>query len=390
MDNKQKKITILLCGIGGYGAIYGNALLDNANKHYQVVGIVDPCASKYKRIDEFIAKGTHIYESMEACYKHNRVDLCIVSTPIQFHKEQSIYAMEHQSHVLCEKPIAGSLEEAYKMIEVSERTGKMLAIGYQWSFIDVILQLKRDLLSGMYGAVHKMKYITLWRRSEGYFTRNNWAGRRQDKQGRWVNDSVLHNATAHHLHNLLFLAGKTLDESLEIKASDYEVYRVNTIETYDTAFAKFYGENDVLLFAVASHTVQESSGPFFQIETEKGMITYDIRKQLIGKLDDGSEKRYGTLEIDESIEGEMKKLQVCIDYCLDEKIESVEIPCRGTTAISQLACVSMIETVTMPHTESIKRTEDHLGLYLEGLEKIAKQCYKAMKLPCEMDISLTE
>jgi Predicted dehydrogenases and related proteins len=57
------------------------------------------------------------------------IDIVIVATPDQVHAEQTIAALEKGKHVLCEKPMALSMEECKSIIEASERTGKKLMVG---------------------------------------------------------------------------------------------------------------------------------------------------------------------------------------------------------------------------------------------------------------------
>jgi len=52
------------------------------------------------------------------------IDLIYIATPWQWHTPMSLYAMEHGKHVACEVPSATTLEEAWQLVETSERTRK--------------------------------------------------------------------------------------------------------------------------------------------------------------------------------------------------------------------------------------------------------------------------
>ena len=67
------------------------------------------------------------------------------------------------------------------MIEVRDRSGLQLAIGYQWSFSAAIQNLKRDISAGRYGRPKRLRTRVYWPRDEKYYARSSWAGRQRDQ-----------------------------------------------------------------------------------------------------------------------------------------------------------------------------------------------------------------
>lgn len=57
------------------------------------------------------------------------IDAVVVATPDMLHEEQAVAAMKAGKHVLCEKPMALSIDECKRMIQASKDTGKKLMIG---------------------------------------------------------------------------------------------------------------------------------------------------------------------------------------------------------------------------------------------------------------------
>ena len=98
---------------------------------------------------------------MEEFYAADHADLAIISSPIQYHAQQSIYALDHGSNVLCEKPLCATVPDALKMREAQNRSGKFLAVGFQWSFDNSILDLKKDIISGMLGRPKRLKTLSV-------------------------------------------------------------------------------------------------------------------------------------------------------------------------------------------------------------------------------------
>ena len=66
------------------------------------------------------------YSDLSSMLADGDIDAVYVASPIYAHREQSIRAMESGKHVLCEKMMAGTLEDFYAMKEASEKCGRVL------------------------------------------------------------------------------------------------------------------------------------------------------------------------------------------------------------------------------------------------------------------------
>ena len=154
----MQKLTVLMVGTGGYGGFYLRELLHNPRaEQFQITGAVDPYAGQSECGRELMERGIPIYETVEAFYQEQTAELAVIATPIYLHAHQAIYCMEQGSDVLCEKPICASMEDAEAMIAARDRTGRKLAIGFQWSFSQGILKLKQDIRNGLYGNIRQIR-----------------------------------------------------------------------------------------------------------------------------------------------------------------------------------------------------------------------------------------
>ena len=86
------------------------------------------CSRTRERGEEFASKHNipHIFTSLEEMASSNKVDAIYIASPNYMHAEQSILAMSHGKHVLCEKPLASNAREAKEMIAASEQYGVAL------------------------------------------------------------------------------------------------------------------------------------------------------------------------------------------------------------------------------------------------------------------------
>lgn len=302
MNIKKDKIGIVLVGIGGYGMIYVNEVLEHINEgNFELRGVVDPYPQNCGKYNELLEQGIPVYSNIDEFYTNSAADLAIISTPIQYHCSNVCTALANGSNVLCEKPAAATVQDVVKMMEQRDKTGKLVDIGYQWSHSDAILSLKKDILSGRFGKPLKMKSIVLWPRNWSYYEKS-WAGKKKDSSGNLVLDSVAANATAHYLHNMFYLLGQEINRSAVLKSVRAETYRANNIENYDTAVIRAITEKGVEILFVASHAIQPEyvRHPEFEYVFENGVISYHAFKEdrtgiIKVVMNDGMEINYGNL-----------------------------------------------------------------------------------------------
>lgn len=379
----ERKVSIVLVGIGGYGNEYVNALLDNSElKGLTIAGVVDPFPEGSRRLHEIKSNGIQVFNTLDEFYRTKHADLAVISSPIHFHKDQSCLALSRGSNVLCEKPVAASVVEANEMLYAKEKSGKFLSIGYQWSYSKSILKLKKDIISGRFGKPESLKTIVLWPRNKSYFSRK-WAGKIKDDEGRLVLDSVVNNATAHYLHNMFFILGSEIDRSdipVRVKA---ELYKVNDIENFDTAALHIKSKNGADIYFYASHAILESHGPIFEYVFENGVVSYDGSMRncnIKAKLNNGEVIDYGN-----PYEEPMQKLWVSISAIRGES----KITCPIEAAIPHVICIEGIHRSAIPREFplSVKRFDIKSEItWVEGLSDLLLQCYSNSSLPSETNI----
>src|SRR5205823_3007118 len=100
----------------------------------RLVGVVDPAPHRSTRLGDLADGGVPIHATLENLFDDQRIDLMMIVTPIHLHASQTCFALERGAHVLCEKPVAGTVNDALRMLEVQRSTRNFAAIGYQWSF----------------------------------------------------------------------------------------------------------------------------------------------------------------------------------------------------------------------------------------------------------------
>ncbi|GIN72710.1 oxidoreductase [Bacillus sp. J14TS2] len=384
----NRKVSIVLVGVSGYGHTYLRELLQKENKQIFLAGVVDISPEKSNYYREIQEMRIPIYTSLEEFYENNKADLAIISTPIHLHKEQSCLAMENGSDVLCEKPISTSLEDIQKMKETSEKTGRFLAVGFNWSFTDVVQQLKRQILDGEFGRAKRFKSLTLWPRNQDYYNRSAWAGKKYSLKGKIILDSIASNATAHHLHHMLYLAGNSIDQSADITELTAELYRANEIETFDTCAVKMKTTDDIDIFYYASHAVKEAKGPKYVLEFEKAAISFDQggeTSDIVVQWNDGRKICY------EDPSHTLAKLKVCVqailrgDHNILCGIEAATPHAKAIQAIHQ-----SVPNIPEFPPAIVQYSESEKLISVEGLADILIECYEKCSLPVDLDVKWSQ
>ncbi|MPZ62276.1 MAG: gfo/Idh/MocA family oxidoreductase [Propionibacteriales bacterium] len=102
-----------------------------------------------------------------ALVERDDVDLVDVCTPGDLHAEMAIAALEAGKHVLCEKPLANSVEEGEAMLAAAERArarGVRSMVGFTYRRVPAIGLARRLVEQGRVGAVHHVRaqYLQDW------------------------------------------------------------------------------------------------------------------------------------------------------------------------------------------------------------------------------------
>lgn len=382
----NSKITIALVGIGGYGNYYLDHLLQTSTEYqFQLVAGIDPSPTRCQHLDKLREAKIPVYENIDQFYAEGSADLVIIATPIHSHEPLTCQALAHGARVLCEKPVAATIQDAYRMAEAQQQAQRFVAIGYQWSFSDAIQALKRDVLAGEFGHPLRMRTKVFWPRSEGYFQRAAWAGKQKNADGRWTLDSPVNNATSHYLHNILYLLGPTRESSAWPVDVQAELYRANAIENYDAAVLRCHTREGVEVLFYTAHCVLSDVGPILNYEFERAVIEYDgsgrnANTNLRAYFHDGHVREYGDPNATHT-----NKLWHTIDACCT----GMPVACGIEAAMPHILCVngaqeSMPKITDIPKT-MIKRQElesDRL-VWVEGLQENFEACYEQGLLPSE-------
>ena len=162
MENQCIKWGII--GTGRIAHTFATALQVVTNSELAAVGSRDMEKATQFASEFQIPKA---YGSYEDLMKDPEVDVVYIATPHNLHETNTLLALNHHKHVLCEKPMGVNLQESTRMIEKA-KTENLFLMEALWSrFLPNIIKTKEIVTSGEIGEVKLMTVFFSLRSKNG-------------------------------------------------------------------------------------------------------------------------------------------------------------------------------------------------------------------------------
>ena len=160
-QQSQKSLGIALVGLGYYSTEELAPALEHT-QHCHLAGIVTGSPHKIKRWQtEYGIKTENVYnyENFDDIATNKDIDIVYIVLPNSMHKEFTLRAARAGKHVICEKPMALNAKECEEMINVCEKEGVRLTIGYRMHFepyTQHVMKLGKQLPYGQIEVINAM------------------------------------------------------------------------------------------------------------------------------------------------------------------------------------------------------------------------------------------
>ena len=142
-----------LIGCGAIGSLRAEAIARLPG--FRLVAVADADAARARAVaDRFPAT---VHADWRDLVRRDDVDAVIVSTLPPLHAPMCVEALEGGKHVLCEKPLARSPAECRPILEAAERSGRLLATGFNYRFYPAIVKARKILDSGLIGELDHIR-----------------------------------------------------------------------------------------------------------------------------------------------------------------------------------------------------------------------------------------
>lgn len=287
----------LKVGVIGCGSIarHRHLLEYHANEEVEITAVCDIIVERAEEMANLY--GAKAYSDYEKVLEENDIDAISVCLPNYLHAPVSIAALSAGKHVLCEKPMATSSEEAENMIEAAKKNNKKLMIAHNQRFVASHEKAQQLIQENAIGKIYSFRTTFGHGGPESWSIdgKNSWFFNKEEAFIGAMGDLGVHKADL-----IRYLLGEEFQEiSAFIESSAKEKSNVD-----DNAVFILRSESGVIgtLTASWSYNTEEDNSTI--IYGEKGVIRLeaDPKYGLILELSNGEKINYelGQIQSNES------------------------------------------------------------------------------------------
>lgn len=158
---KYLKIAVIGYGYWGPNLVRNFINLENST----VSHVVDESPDRLEKVKK-LYPSINATSSLTEILENPEIDCIIIATPISTHYDIAKKALEHNKHVLVEKPMTNSVKDAKELIELSKKVNKVLMVDHTYLYTGAIQKIKQLIDSDSLGEI---QYIDSTRINLGLF-----------------------------------------------------------------------------------------------------------------------------------------------------------------------------------------------------------------------------
>ena len=215
----------------GCGRISTNHIKAAVNNKLEIIAVCDIVPEHMENVlaKHGIEGDTSIkrYTDYRKMVQENKPELVSIATESGIHAEIALYCIENNINVIIEKPMAMSLQDADKIIELSEKKNVKVCACHQNRFNVAVQEMRKALESGRFGKLSHGSIHVRWNRNRDYYTQAPW-------RGTWAQDGgALMNQCIHGIDLLRWTFGDEVEEVYGQTRQQFHDY----LEAEDVAMA---------------------------------------------------------------------------------------------------------------------------------------------------------
>ena len=142
----MKPVRLSVIGAGLMGRKHADLI--NAHSTCSLVGICDVDSSRRSVAEEF---NVPFYQDVEALLERERPEGAIIATPNGLHAVVAEVCARRSVHILIEKPIADTLDDAHHIVKVADGAGIQVLVGHHRRHNPLIKEARSIIKGGALG-----------------------------------------------------------------------------------------------------------------------------------------------------------------------------------------------------------------------------------------------
>ena len=234
MGKMLLKTALIGCGRISHKHIEG--FVANA-KRMKLVATCDPKtdramakAAEYREAMSTAGEAPEVFADYKAMLEKMKPDIVTIATESGYHARIAIDCLNAGAHVICEKPLALSINDADDMIAAAKANDRKLALCFQNRFNEPVQRTRRALEAGRFGKMLHGMIQVRWNRNENYYAQAPW-------RGTWALDGgTLMNQCTHGIDLLQWMMG---EDAVRVQASTRRFLRPIEAEDFGAAIVEF-------------------------------------------------------------------------------------------------------------------------------------------------------
>lgn len=222
-----------------------------------------------------------LYDDIWKMLDAEDIEAVVIATPHPYHAPYTDGCLDRGLHVLCEKPFPVLAADGMQLVKKAADKNLFVAVDFQYAGYNHSLALKDLICNGDLGELVEIVGVMEWKRTDEYYRRADWAGKRlYDGLPCW--DGVLMNQAVHLLNSSLQMGTRERARAIPLRLQA-EMYRVHDIECEDIACIRAdLGEATLNFYATTCCDADHRTT--LDIIGTKGRASWDTSKAVV-KID---------------------------------------------------------------------------------------------------------
>lgn len=199
----MEKVKIGIIGIGNMGTSHAKTITEGKVSELELVAVADRQEGRRQWCKEHLPETIQIFEEGSDLIASGLCDAVLVAVPHYQHPELSIEALQHNLHVLCEKPAGVYTKQVREMNEAAAKSDRVFAMMFNQRTNCVYRKMHEMVANGELGEIRRVNWIiTDWYRTQSYYDSGSWRATWDGEGG-----GVLLNQCPHNLDLIQWICG---------------------------------------------------------------------------------------------------------------------------------------------------------------------------------------
>jgi UDP-N-acetyl-2-amino-2-deoxyglucuronate dehydrogenase len=236
----MSKVKFAVVGCGHIGKRHAEMI--QRNPESELVALADTAPQDVLSIDKF---NVPFFSSIEELLLSDLdIDVVNIATPNGFHSQHALYALQHQKHIVVEKPMALNKADAEQVIYKALQVHRHVFAVMQNRYSPPSIWVKQMIDSKKLGKIYLVQLNCFWNRDQRYYKPGSWHGKKD------LDGGTLFTQFSHFIDILYWLFG----DIENIKGSFHDFNHATLTDFEDTGVVTFdflNGGSGVLSFSTS-------------------------------------------------------------------------------------------------------------------------------------------